>query len=101
MPPRPVSPPRRVSEGDGNDCGRAGASASTSGRVGPARAAAAGRACHDQTGRADARPSPVHPHVGDIVSLLLKIRDVEERQSDEVVAQVADRALDFALGCAR
>ena len=45
----------------------------------------------------------MHPHVGDVVeplpSLLIEIGVVDERPSvDEIVPQIADRTLDFALG---
>ena len=46
---------------------------------------------------------PVHPHIGDVVeplaSLLIEIRVIGKRPTvDEIVAQVAHRTLDFALG---
>ena len=45
----------------------------------------------------------MHPHIGDVVepvpSLLIEIGVIEERAAvDEIVAQVADGPLDFALG---
>ena len=45
----------------------------------------------------------VHPHIGDVVeplpALLIEIGVIEKRPAvDEIVAQVADRTLDFALG---